>query len=161
MAKSDPLVLLGKMVVPDLLAQLEPEDSPESWDSPDPRELVVNLVKLVREVLVELLALLVLLVKMVILVLLDLLALVDLLERRENKDLPVLQDSRVFLDPKDLLVRLASLVIRVFLVRPDHLAKLDPEVTEASLVNAVVLDLLVQLDLVVPVVLLVTMDLRN
>lgn len=32
--------LLDKMDALDLLALLEPEDSPELWDSPDPRELL-------------------------------------------------------------------------------------------------------------------------
>lgn len=33
-------VLLDKMVALDLLAPVDPEDSLELWDSPDPRELL-------------------------------------------------------------------------------------------------------------------------
>lgn len=42
-------------------------------------------------------------------------------------------DSRDFLDPKVLLVRLGSLVSRVLLVKLDLMVHLDPEVTEVSL----------------------------
>jgi len=97
----------------DLLAPLEPEDSPELWDSPDPRELLVMPASLAREDLLVLLDPLALLAKMVTLALLDLRALLDQLVRRERADPLDLQDSRDFPDPKVLLVRLASPVSRV------------------------------------------------
>lgn len=50
-AKLDLLVLLEKMVVLGLLVLRELVDSQESWDSPDPREPMVNLEKLVRKAL--------------------------------------------------------------------------------------------------------------
>jgi len=100
------------MAALDLLAPLEPEDSPESWDSPDLRELLVMLASLAREDLLVLLEQLALPAKMVTLVLLDLRALLDLLARRETVDPLDLQDSRDFPDPKVLLVRLASLASR-------------------------------------------------
>lgn len=49
MAKWDLLEPLDKMVAPDPLALLELEASPESWDSPDPRELLVRVESLARE----------------------------------------------------------------------------------------------------------------
>lgn len=49
MARPDLLVPLDKMAAPDLLALLEPEDSLESWDSPDPRVLLVRLESPARE----------------------------------------------------------------------------------------------------------------
>lgn len=49
MAKWDLLELLDKMVALDPLVPLELEASPELWDSPDLRELLVSLVSLVRE----------------------------------------------------------------------------------------------------------------
>jgi len=42
------LVLLDKMAALDLPAQLDPEASPVTLDSPDPRDLLVRLASLVR-----------------------------------------------------------------------------------------------------------------
>jgi len=53
-AKLDPLVQLVRTVVLDPLGPREPEDSQESWASPDPRELPVRLVKVERKVFWEL-----------------------------------------------------------------------------------------------------------
>lgn len=50
-AKLGLLELLEKMVAPVLLVLRELAGSQESWDSPDPREPMVNLEKLVRRVL--------------------------------------------------------------------------------------------------------------
>lgn len=134
--KVDPLVPLDKTDAPDLLDLLDPEDSLELWDSPDPRELLVMVVSPEREDPLVPLAPSVPLAKTVMLVLPDLLVLLDLLERKESRDLLVLPDSRVFLDPKVLLVRLASLVSRAVPVRLDPTAHLDQEATEVSLVSA-------------------------
>jgi len=49
MASLEPLDLLDKMAAPDPQALWEPEVSPESWDSPDPREPLVRVASLVRE----------------------------------------------------------------------------------------------------------------
>lgn len=49
MARLDLLESMDKMVAPDPLAQLELEASLESWDSPDPRELLVRVESPVRE----------------------------------------------------------------------------------------------------------------
>lgn len=50
MARLDLLVLLDKMAALDHPALLEPEDSLVSWDSLDPRVLLVRVANLVREV---------------------------------------------------------------------------------------------------------------
>ncbi|KAL3051746.1 hypothetical protein OYC64_001891 [Pagothenia borchgrevinki] len=161
MAKVDLLVPPAKMEALDLLVVLDPVDSPELWDSPDPRESLVRTVRAVRKEALEPLALLVLLAKMVMLVLLDLLVFLDLLERRESRAPTDPPDSRVFPDPKVLLVRLASLVIRVVLVRLDPTAHLDQEVTEVSPVSAVSLAVLAQWEAVVLLAPLVTMEPRE
>lgn len=49
MARQDLLEPVDKMAALDLLAPLVLEASPESWDSPDPRELLVMLERLARE----------------------------------------------------------------------------------------------------------------
>lgn len=84
-------------------------------------------------------------VKLVLRVLLDLLV---LLVREESRDLLEVLDSRVFQDPRELLVSLASLESRVPPVRLEPQDLLDLEVIEDSPVSVVHLALL---DPLVPV----------
>jgi len=161
MENQDPLVPLDKMDAPEPLALLDPEDSPELWDSPAPKESLVSLVSPAREVPVVLPALLALLAKTVMSVLPDLPVLLDPAERRESPDPPDLPDSRAFPDPKVLLVRLASLVIRALLVSLDLLAHLEQEETEVSPVSAVETELPAQLEAAGLPALLVTMEPRE
>lgn len=161
MEKVDLLVCLDKMDVPDPVALLDPEDSLELWDSPDPKEPAASLVRAVRKDQMVLPDLSVPLAKMVMLVLLDLPALLDLPERRESKDPLDLLDSRVFLDPKVLLVRLASLASRAVPVSPDPLAHPDQEEREVSPVSAVATDPSAQWEAVVLLALLVAMEPRE
>ncbi|KAK6301656.1 hypothetical protein J4Q44_G00277090 [Coregonus suidteri] len=157
MGKLALLVSLETMVAPDPQAPLEPEVSLESWDSPDPKDLLVTTASPVREVKPELLVVLVLLVKMVTLVLLDPKALLVLKERKERVALPDLMDSKVCLELRELLVSLERLVTRVCPVRLEVPAPVDPEVKEVSQASVVAPDLLAPQDLVEPMVLLVTM----
>lgn len=95
------------------------------------------------------------LAKTVMLVLQAPLDLLVLLVREESRELLEVLDSRVFQDPRVLLVRLASLESRVCPVRLVHQDLLDLEVTEDSPVSVVHL---AQLDLLVLVVLLVLLE---
>lgn len=151
------LVSLETMVAPDPQAPLEPEVSLESWDSLDPKDLLVKMASPAREVKLELLVVLVLLVKMVTLVLLEPKGLLVLKERKERAAPPDLMDSKVCLELRELLVSLARLVSRVCPVRLEVPAPVDPEVTEVSQASVVASDLLAPLDPVEPMVLLVTM----
>lgn len=99
--------------------------------------------------------------KMVTLVLRVPLDLLVLLVREESRDLLEVLDSRVFQDPRVLLVRLASLESRVCPVRLEPQDLLELEATEVSPVSVVHL---APLDPLVPVVLpdlLETMVLRE
>ncbi|KAF1379075.1 hypothetical protein PFLUV_G00172280 [Perca fluviatilis] len=117
---------LDKMAAPDPLAPMEQEACLESWDSTDPRELLVTLENLARGVMgptapagaPE---------RTVTLVLKAPLDLLDLLVREESRDLPELLDSRNNQDPRVLLVRVASAESRVCLGRlePQDLLELD------------------------------------
>lgn len=131
-----------------LLALVELEASLESWDSPDPRVLLVRLESPVREEPWDLLDLLVHLERMVMLAHRDLLDLLVLLVREESRDLLDLLDSRVSQDPREPLVRLASLESRVYPAKLEHQDPLELEAIEDSLVSVVHLG---QLDLLVPV----------
>lgn len=148
MASWDLLEPLDKMAALVLLVLLELEASLESWDSLDPRVLLVRLESPVREEPWDLLALLVPLEKMVMLVHRVLLDLLVLLVREENRDLLEVLDSRVFLDPRVPLVRLASPESRVYPVKLEPQELLELEAIEDSLVSVVHL---AQLDLPVPV----------
>lgn len=145
----------------DPLDLLDPEDSPELWDSPDPRESTVSLASPAREVPVVLTVVLALLAKTVTLVLLDLPVSADLTERRESPDPLDPTDSRDFPDPKVLLVRLASPVTRAVPEMLDLPAHLDQEEIEVSPVSAVSTASAAQLEAVELPDLAVTMEPRE
>lgn len=89
------------------------------------------------------------------------LVLLVLLVREESRELLEVLDSRVFQDPRVLLVRLASPESRVCQVRLVPQDLLDLEVIEDSPESVVHLALLDPLEPVVPLELLETMVLRE